>query len=146
MRAALHELGLPAPEFLDERSWLRLTFYSREAPVMAPVRASQAPRGAALPNREPIGAAGGLNQRQRELLAGWERAGGGQIRRAEYQVRYDIAVPTAAKDLHALVQLGLVQQMGRGPSTVYIFVPQPHSTEASADNTSRASSEIEDRR
>jgi ATP-dependent DNA helicase RecG len=146
MRAALQELGLPAPEFLDEGSWLRLTFYSREAPAMAPVRANQAPRGSTLPSREPVRAAGGLNERQRELLAGWEQAGGGQIRRAEYQLRYNIAVPTAAKDLHALVQLGLVRQVGRGPSTVYIFVPQPHSTKATADNTSRASSEIEDRR
>jgi hypothetical protein len=64
----------------------------------------------------------GLNPRQQELLAEWEEAGQGQIRRAEYERRFDIAVSTAAKDLQQLVAGRRVRPVGKGPQTLYMYV------------------------
>lgn len=122
MRGALIEAGLPPPEFRDEDAWLRLTFYNSEAePVMVRppqhliVQHQRAARLTGVISR-------GLNTRQRDLVTEWEEVGQGQIRRAEYERRYDIAVSTAAKDLHQLVAWGVVRTVGKGPQTLYVYV------------------------
>ena len=144
MRGALLDAGLPPPEFRDEDAWLRLTFYSAEPePVLARPphqllgQHQRATRLTGVISR-------GLNPRQRDLLAAWEETGQGQIRRAEYERRFDIAVSTAAKDLQQLVAWGLAWPVGKGPQTLYMYVGTAGAS-ASFDQAEDAA-EIEDRR
>jgi Fic family protein len=86
----------------------------------------------------------GLNPYQRDLLIAWEETGQGQIRRAEYKRRYDIAVSTAAKDLQQLVSWGLVRPVGKGPQTLYVYGGT--SGESASFDQEEDAAEIEDRR
>lgn len=121
MRQALTEAGLPPPELHDEGSWFRLTFYSSATAPRPAALVATPLRGGPTQPRKSGAPTGGLNARQREILAEWEQAGHGQIRRAEYQARFEIANPTAWRDLQELERQGFVRSVGRGPQVVYVY-------------------------
>jgi ATP-dependent DNA helicase RecG len=106
MRDEMVKHGLPPPRFDVDSGYFVVTFYARKrepgAVQVAPELLAQ------------------LEERQKKMLdlVRKER----RLTRSECMAKLNISRNTATRDLNKLVELGLLEKKGKGPSTYYILI------------------------
>lgn len=106
MRDLLVNYGLRPPEFGYQDSYFVVTFFARER---APGIVEIAPELVAE-----------LGERQKQVVD-FVRSKG-KITRAQCATNFGISERTATRDLGKLIELGIIERKGGGPSTYYILV------------------------
>jgi len=130
MRQAMRKVGQADPEFAVEGDWLTVVFRSQRTgsagqPLvgMASSMATTKPKAV---GQDPLAGIDQslLNPRQIDLLTQWVAVGGGEIKRADYETRYDVSRPTAQRDLVDLLKRGLVGSRGSSVQRTYYSLYQ----------------------
>jgi len=104
MPGRLREYGLREPEFEYHLGFFRVTFYGRQwSPAHLLLKTEELAR---------------LNARQREILEVAKQAG---ITSEEVHARFGVTRETANQYFRKLIELGLIEKVGSGRATRYVF-------------------------
>lgn len=106
MRDHLLSRGLPAPQFGLESGYFVVTFLGEERVPGKVQIASELRRK--------------LDERQKEIIDFVSEHA--RITRGECVREFRVSPKTATRDLNSLVELGLLEARGKGPSTHYVLI------------------------
>ncbi|PZR95104.1 MAG: hypothetical protein DLM69_11910 [Candidatus Chloroheliales bacterium] len=123
MKAAMQEAGLPKPVFQATDNWFQVTLTGHPT-GLEPTSLVEQPTGVRVKPLVKESIWRGLNERQQTLLREFSAAGGGRISASGYGAKFNLSPVQSFRDLRRLVEVGLLERIGKGKYTVYVMREQ----------------------